>query len=397
MMSCKSSADWFARKPHLQYANNSAALLRSLVQREQFMRVFGHTKKFGEPGFSFVVHYDCGLNPCAEVGFYPVLEENGEKRTGWAFCNLTSINAAMLRTERDFMEAARAATLIGTLQASYTDFPYLGEVSEKIARRDALIGVSMTGMQDSPAIALDPRLQRRVASHVKLWNETFATALGINSAARTTVVKPEGTGTLTLLCNESPSIGAGIHPHEDRRYIRRVTASDNEVVFQKFREVNPEMCRLKPDGNWVIEFPIKAGDQATLIDDQTAVEFLAQVRSTQQNWVVPGTARDVDCPGLHNNVSCTVATREHEWSAVAEYLWEHRDDFTAVSFLPRDVTKVYAFAPYEAVKTAEQDRRWRELAGCYTTVDYTSIREDEDNTTLRGEAACAGGQCEWAA
>ncbi len=393
MMNCKARSDWYSKKPHLARANNSVVLLRSTVQEEQFRRVFRHTRQFGEPGFALVSNRNHGYNPCFEIGLDPVWIDGGRASTGWAFCNLTTINAAMLRTTEDFTRAARAATLIGTLQAAYTDFPYLGEVSEKIARRDALIGVSITGMQDRPEIALHPATQRAVAEQVVEWNEQFAAAIGIRSAARTTCVKPEGTGTLTLFCPATPSVGAGVHPHEARRYIRRVTADDQETVFQAFRARNPTACERKPDGNWVIAFPIQVADDATLIDDQTAVEFLEQVRSTQQNWVLPGTARESASPGLRHNVSCTVATRDHEWEAVADYLWTHRDDFTAVSFLPRDVSKLYAFAPYEGVRSEAQDRRWRALVDAYVPVDYSAIVELEDDTALSGEAACAGGAC----
>ena len=393
MMNCKVDADWYGREPWLSRANNSAVLLRGAVTEEQFRRVFKYTRAYGEPGFTFVSSYDHVTNPCAEIGLDPVYIQGSERSTGWAFCNLTSVNAAACRDGDDFLRAAESASIIGTLQAGYTSFPYLGSVSEAIAERDALIGVSITGMQDHPEIALDPVWQQRAALKVIDVNDMVARAIGIMSAARATCVKPEGTGTLTLFCEATPAVGAGIHPHEARQYIRRVTADENERPFQEFLRVNPGMCEKKPDGNWVISFPIQVSDDATLLDDLRAVEFLEQVRSTQENWVLPGTTWQSAVPGLTHNVSCTVATREHEWGEVADYLWEHRDDFTAVSFLPRDVTKIYDYAPYEGVRTPEQARRFRELVAMYKPVDYTKMVEDEDGTNLSGEAACSGGAC----
>ncbi len=288
------------------------------------------------------------------------------------------------------MEAARAATLIGTLQASYTDMPYLGVISEAIARRDALLGIGMTGMQDCPTIACDPTLQSEVAEMVTEWNTEFSRIIGINSAARATCVKPSGTTSLEL-----GSVGSGIHPHHSRRYIRRVTADELETVFQAFKTTNPHMCVRKPDGKWVIEFPVQAPEGAALREDFTALRFLDVVRSTQENWVGPGTTRESAVPGLRHNVSNTVTVKSDEWDGVGDYLWEHRDEFTGVAFLPDDGDTVYPFAPFEAVLTETQEHRWRELVANYRPVDYLTIRELTDDTNVSQEPACAGGQCEW--
>jgi hypothetical protein len=326
---------------------------------------------------------------CAEIGLDPVLiNSDGSTSTGWAMCNLCEINAAKLRTREDFVEAAWAATLIGTLQASYTDMPYLGKVTEAVVRRDALLGIGMTGMQDSPAIACDPDLQREVAQMIVEWNAEWAKLIGINTAARTTCVKPSGTTSLEL-----GNVGSGIHPHHARRYIRRVTADEYEVVFQAFRDVNPHMCVRRPDGKWMLEFPVEAPEGAILKEDMTAQQFMDVVRSTQQNWVVPGMTRKSATPGLSHNVSNTITVRPDEWALVADYLWKHRDSFTGVSLLPDDGDTIYAFAPFEAVRSEAQERRWNELVAHYKSVDYLSVLEAEDGTNLTGEAACAGGAC----
>lgn len=389
MMNIKSERHWFKREPWLANANNSAVLKRDEVKEKQFKRIFKATRTYGEPGFLFVDDYDHVTNPCAEIGLDPVLVmPDGSKQTGWAMCNLCEINAAKLTSLEDFKEAAWAATFIGTMQATYTDMPYLGEITEQIVRRDALLGVGMTGMQDSPAVACNPSFQREVAELCVQWNRQYAAMLGITPAARVTCVKPSGTTTLAL-----GSCGSGIHPHHARRYIRRVTADELEVVFQAFKAKNPHMCVQKPDGKWVIEFPVEAPDGATIKEDLTAVEFMDMVRSTQQNWVLPGTTRESGAPGLRHNVSNTITVRPGEWDAVADYLWQHRDSFTGVSLLPDDGDAIYPFAPFEAIKTEAQERRWNELVAGYVPMDYLEVYEAEDGTNLTGEAACAGGAC----
>jgi ribonucleoside-triphosphate reductase len=389
LMNIKSDRNWFKKEPWLQNANNSVVLKRDEVKEKQFKRIFSMTKNYGEPGVLFVSDYNHVTNPCAEIGLDPVLvNDDGTTSTGWAMCNLCEINAAKLKTRQDFIQAAWAATVIGTMQATYTDMPYLGKVTEAIVRRDALLGIGMTGMQDSPAIACDPELQREVASMVVLWNKELAALLGINQAARTTCVKPSGTTSLEL-----GNVGSGIHPHHARRYIRRVTADELEVVFQAFKSVNPHMCVRRPDGKWVLEFPVEAPDGATVKEDLSAHQFMDMVRSTQQHWVLPGLTRPSTVPGLSHNVSNTITVRPDEWALVADYLWKHRDSFTGVSLLPDDGDTIYAFAPFEAVRTEAQERRWNELVSHYKPVDYTTVLEAEDGTNLTGEAACSGGAC----
>lgn len=395
MMNLKVDASWFDKEPWLANANNSVVLVRGEATKKQFERILKATRAYGEPGFLFVSKPDHVTNPCSEIGLNPVLAEEwvamgdtySSTQTGWAMCNLCEINAAKLTSLDDYLEAAKAATFIGTLQASYTDFPYLGTVTEKIVRRDALLGVGMTGIQDAPHIARNPTYQRQVAEACVAWNREFAALIGINPAARVTTVKPSGTTSLAL-----GNVGSGIHAHHARRYIRRVTADALEVVFQAFKAANPHMCVQKPDGKWVIEFPVEAPDGAAVKEDFSAIEFLGMVRSTQQNWVVPGTARDD--AGLRHNVSNTVTVKPDEWDAVCDYLWKYRNEFTGVSLLPSMGDTLYAFAPFEAVKTDAQERRWNDLVADYKPVDYLAMFEAEDGTALTAEAACAGGACE---
>jgi ribonucleoside-diphosphate reductase alpha chain len=408
MMNCK-TGDWYSKEPYLQNANNSVVLVRGEVREKEFRRVFESTRHWGEPGFFFTWNAEWGGNPCMEVTFDPrlIIDEKiqrklakkniqvdvGDVFSGWAFCNLTTINAAKLRSLDDFLAAAKAATFIGTLQATYTSFPYLGWISEAIAERDALLGVSMTGMLDSPAISCNPEYQQTVARHVKSWNRQFAEMFGIEAAARTTLVKPEGTSSLAL-----GGVASGHHAHHARRYIRRVIADQYEPVFQAFQEKNPHMCKLVGKGKWIIEFPVEIPPEALVKADLTAIEFLEMVGSTQKNWVGPGTnlERTQHHFGepLTHNVSNTVHVRKEEWSQVADYLWEHRNSFSGVSFIEERSDKQYANAPFEAVITEADEAYFHRLLDGYTPLDYSSLREEEDGTTLRSEAACAGGACE---
>jgi ATP cone domain-containing protein len=403
MMNCKTGS-WYQQEPWLANANNSVALRRDEAKKKQFKRIFDMTKQWGEPGFYFTENPDFGTNPCCEIGLNPVLVIDqeikdrlgkkdiqaplGARYTGWAFCNLCEINASKLTDLESFRAAARAATLIGTLQATYTNMPYLGWVSETIAEREALLGIGMTGMLDAPEASCNPEWQRVVAGEIVDWNREFARKLGINPAARTTCVKPSGTTSLELGC-----VASGHHAHHARRYVRRVIADELEFVFQEFRRVNPHMCVRKPDGKWVIEFPVQAPDGAIVKADLSAVRFLEMVKSTQQNWVVTGTAYSRYSKGLTHNVSNTIHVKPDEWDAVAEYLWDNRESFSGVALLPASGDKDYSFAPCEAVETESDEAHWNHLIAGYKPVDYSSLREGEDGTDLKAEPACASGAC----
>jgi ribonucleoside-triphosphate reductase len=404
------TGDWFDHRPWRQNSNNSVALKRDEIKKKHFKRIFKMTREWGEPGFVFCEDLDFICNPCVEIGLnskliidddvLSLLEKRrqrgkfvpnvklGEVYTGFSFCNLTEINAAKFTSYEEFEDAARAATIIGTLQASYSEFGYLSWVSEVIAEREALIGVSMTGMLDAPGIACNAEYQQKVAAKVVEWNREIAGMIDIRPAARATTIKPAGTSSLVL-----GNVASGHHPHHARRYIRRVTADELEVVFQAFREVNPHMCVRKPNGKFSVEFPIEVSDGAVVKDDLSAIQFLEMVKSTQMNWVLPGTGRPESSPGYSHNVSNTVVVKPDEWDEVAEYLFNNKQYFTGVSLLPASGDKDYAFAPHEAIVTEADEARFNQLVSHYKPMDYTSIIELEDGTRLSGEAACAGGAC----
>jgi ribonucleoside-diphosphate reductase alpha chain len=236
---------------------------------------------------------------------------------------------------------------------------------------------------------LNPEFQQNAAKIAIEENKRVANLIGIKSAARITTTKPSGTASLLL-----GGVGSGIHPHHASRYIRRVTANELEPVFQHFKSKNPHMCVKKPNGDWVIEFPIQSKDGSILKENVSAVEFLNIVKLTQENWVMTGTARPESSPGLTHNVSNTVMVGPEEWDEVMEFVWENKDIFSGISFIPKTGDKDYAFAPLEAIKTEADEEKWNHLIKHYQPVDYSAMIEEDDSTSLKDNVACSGGACE---
>lgn len=392
MMNAK-TGNWFQDNPQRGRSNNSVKLVHGKTEKAQFVEAFNKQKEWGEPGFYFAENEVYGSNPCVEIGLNPVDGDVATpENTGWQFCNLTEINGAKLKTHTDFVRAVQAAAMIGTLQAGYTHFPYLGEITEKLCRREALLGVSITGMMDAPDIAFDPQVQSDMAKLAVATNQVIAEKIGINSAARVTCVKPAGTTSLVL------GTASGAHPRHARRYFRRVQANTQDPVYRYFKQVNPHMCEAsvwssnKTDD--VITFPIQAPDKAITRHSISAVEFLKKVHSTQKNWVLPGNAKPNSSPGLQHNVSNTITVDESEWDEVMEFIWEHRKDFTGISMLAKTGDKDYPQAPHEAVSTDADEVRWNTLIEHYRPVDYKGLKEEQDDTSPQSEMACAGGKCD---
>lgn len=391
MMNAK-RGNWFENNPQRGRSNNSVKLIRNETSKSQFMRIFSKQKEWGEPGFYFADSLAHGSNPCCEIGLNPQLEKDGKIQTGWQFCNLTEINGAKLKTEEDFAIAVRAATIIGTCQAGYTDFPFLGDVSEELCRREALLGVSITGMMDSPEIALNPDLQKKMAELAIEVNQQVAAKIQIEPAARLTCVKPAGTTSLLL------GTASGIHPRHARRYFRRIQANKQDPVYQYFKKHNPHMCEPSVwsanQTDDVVTFCLEAPENAILRSETKAIDFLKLVHSTQKNWVKAGTARPESNPGLHHNVSNTVTVRPDEWDDVADYIWDNREDFTGISLLHYAGDKVYQQAPHEECCSPQDEALWNQIIANFEEVDFTGMHEKEDVTNLQGEIACAGGACE---
>lgn len=379
---------WHHIEPQRARSNNSILLLRNQTTLEDFRKIIERTRQYGEPGFVFADHPQQLLNPCFEISFVPVTEDGV---CGVQFCNLTSINGAKVKTKQDFIEASKAAAIIGTLQAAYTDFKYLSNAAKKLTDDEALLGVSITGMMDNPAVLLDPGCQNLASVAAVEANRVWAEKIGIKQAARVTCIKPEGTSSLVL---ESAS---GIHPHHSRKYFRRVQMNKIDNVYQFFKMYNEHMCEPsvwsanKTDD--VVCFPIEVSPEAIVKGDLSAKQHLEYIKSTQTNWVIPGT-NDYDKP-IHHNVSCTVSVKDDEWDFVTKYLFDNRQFFCAVSLLPDFGDKLYAQAPNESVSTEADNQKYDAIIKNMSCIDYTKLKEDEDETSVQATVACAGNACEF--
>lgn len=290
-----------------------------------------------------------------EVGMFPKFRnKDGVHESGFSFCNLTEINGAKIKTREQFLDACKGAAILGTIQASYTNFKVLSPVSKKIAERDALIGVGITGMCENPEILFDPQLQEEGARVVKETNRRVADLIGINHAARTTVIKPSGNSSQLLGCTSS-----GIHKFHFKRFIRNIQAANTEQALQYVKEVNPVMVRpsvYNKEGESVISFPVELDNNVLTSEDSSALDFLKMVKLTKEHWIEEGTNFDhpfykeyPEMKDLRMNVSNTCTVRDDEWEEVREYVWKNRDIFSGISFLPKGGDLIYPQAPYTSV------------------------------------------------
>ncbi len=396
------TGNWWETNPQRRLSNNSAHFVRATASYEVFKSLIASTMEFGEPGFFFANSPDHGTNPCAEIGLEPTIDN----QSGWAFCNLTSVNVGACHTEHEFYEACTAAAWLGTLQAGYMDTGYLGRTTQRIMERDALLGVSLTGMADNPAIAFDPVVLKIGSQVVAVANEELATLIGINPAARLTTVKPEGTGSLVL------KVGNGIHPHHARRYLRHVEAGKMTDPLVKFMaEQIPEAVvpsAYAPD-EYKVVFPIDLGDGDLWLKAETdPIDHLEKVKMVQNNWVRPGTRRG----SLTHNVSNTIQVPEGRWDDVANHIWNNRDSYGGVSLLGSSGDLDYAQAPFVEVmlengeieakygtdsvrmeKAKAARDLWIRLRAAWKEVDFKKCVETTDNSAGLETVACAGGAC----
>lgn len=379
---------WKHIEPQRARSNNSVLLLRNTATEEEFVKISSITRQFGEPGFVFADHPDQLFNPCFEIAFLPVTKDG---ICGVQFCNLSSVNGVKITTEQEFYDAVWAATVLGTLQATYTEFKYLSNTAKELTEAEALLGVSITGVMDAPKIILNEAVQSKGAALATETNKLWAKKLGINQAARITTIKPEGTSSLVL---ESAS---GIHPHHARRYFRRVQMNKHDPVYKFFKKHNPHMCE---ESVWsanktddVVTFPITVPDKAFIKADLPALKHLEIIKSTQKHWVNNGRTEANVNPVSHN-VSCTVIVDDTEWETVFKYMFKNRHFFGAVALLPKIGDKLYKQSPNEAITTADDETKWNEIVLNYKPVNYKHLEEDEDTTKLADALACAGGKCD---
>jgi ribonucleoside-diphosphate reductase alpha chain len=345
MMNAK-TGNWFMDNPQRGRSNNSAVIVRDETTPEEFGKIMESVKQFGEPGFVFVESKEHTTNPCVEIGMYPQIN----KKSGWQGCNLTEINGGKCNTEEDFYKACRAASILGTLQAGYTDFKFLTDTSKLIFDREALLGVSITGWMNNPDILFNEKILEKGAQIVKDVNREVARIIGINPAARTTCVKPSGNASVLL------QTASGIHAEHSPMYIRNVQMNKESEITQAIMKTNPYMVE---ESVWsaggtdvVVSFPIMPNKGSMYKDDLLGVKHLELVKKAQKHWVEAGTNEELCADrGVRHNVSNTIIV--DDWDEVEKYVFENRHSFAGISFLPMTGDKDYNQAPNTAVITAK--------------------------------------------
>ena len=370
MISCKSGA-WWELNPQRGRANNSAVLLRSITEKEQFQDIWRRIEASGagEPGIYFTNNVEWGTNPCCEIALKP-----------FQFCNLCEVNVSDIESQEDLNGRVKAASLIGTLQAGYSDFHYLREVWKRTTEKEALIGVSMTGI-GSGVVTHWTYSMTEAAEIVKAENERVAKILGINCAARCTTVKPAGTTSLAL------GTSSGIHAWHNDYYLRRVRVGKNEAIYTYLSIYHPELLeddKFRPHDTAIITVPQKAPEGA-ILRTESPFDLLERVKQVTKEWIKPGHRKGNNT----HNVSATVSIKNDEWDAVGEWMWENRKFYNGLSVLPFD-GHTYVQAPF----TDCTEEEYNALMETLKEVDLSKVVELEDMTDLAGEAACAGGACE---
>jgi ribonucleoside-triphosphate reductase len=363
--------EWWVKHPHRARANNSAILPRDLVTQEEFYHIFDMCIKSnsGEPGFSWTNDIETGFNPCHEINL-----------NSHQFCNLTTTNVTALRDDRDLFKRVQSAALLGTLQASYTEFPYLSEKWKQVTEKEALLGCSFTGIADATGLSGS---QLRAAAQIVLeTNEKYAKKIGINPAARTTAIKPEGTASCVV------GSSSGIHARFGQHYLRRVRMNKDDSLAKYLKSVVPELVEddLFSSSGVVVTIPQESPEGSILRKNETALAALARVNFYNENWVQPGHRYGSNT----HNVSCTINYKPEEVEQLRQEMWNTRHIYSGISLLPYD-GGTYQQAPFEECDKATFDK----LDVMVKEIDLTKVIELEDNTERINELACSGGSCEW--
>jgi|TARA_R110002012_G_scaffold6707_1_gene31985 ribonucleoside-triphosphate reductase len=368
MISCK-TGNWWETNPQRGRANNSAALMRHKLTKSFFMDLWKRVELSGagEPGIYLTNDKDWGTNPCCEIALRP-----------FQFCNLCEVNASDITSQEDFENRVKAATFIGTLQAGYTEFHYLRPIWQRTTEKDALIGVSMTGIGSGTVLGYD---MTKAAEIVKQENERVASIIGINKSARTTTVKPAGTTSLAL------GTSSGIHAWHNDYYIRRIRVGKNEAIYTYLQKHHPELVEdeyFRPHDTAVISIPQKA-PKGAIMRTESPFQLLDRIKKVHLEWVKPGHRTGNNT----HNVSATVSLRDEEWDLAGDWMWDNREHYNGLSVLPYN-GGTYVQAPFEDC----DKEKYTEMLKTLKDVDLSKIIELDDNTDLSGELACAGGACE---
>lgn len=377
------TGQWWETAPHMALSNNSVAYTDK-PDSETFLREWTSLveSKSGERGIFNRVSaqkqaakngrrnpdYEFGTNPCSEIILRP-----------HQFCNLTEVVIKEHDTDEDLDRKVRLATILGTAQATLTDFPYLRKIWKSNTQEERLLGVSLTGIMDNIhtncfLVNMRERLTRLKQIAIDT-NKKYAKRFGIEESTAITCVKPSGT--VSQLCDSA----SGIHARHSRYYIRTVRG-DNKDPLTKFmidQGVPSEPCVMKPDTTTVFSFPMMSPSGSRLRNDLSAIEQLEIWLIYQEHW-------------CEHKPSITVTVKEEEWLDVGAFVFKHFDKMSGVSFLPHS-DHVYQQAPYQECTEDEYDAM---LLKMKTRIDWSKLRDYEsvDNTAGSQTMACSGDSCE---
>ena len=370
---------WWDTAPHRALANNSAVYNetptvgkfmeewlslynshsgeRGIFNREAAQKTvakYGHR----DPNFEF------GTNPCSEIILRP-----------YQFCNLSECVVRHDDNKETLLRKVRLAAILGTIQATFTKFPYLRKVWQRNTEEERLLGVSLTGIYDNPLLTTEGEELNELLAELRLAardaNAEFAAKLGIPVSAAITCVKPSGT------VSQLVDSASGIHPRHAKYYVRRVRGDKKDPLSQFLvnQGVPGEDCVYKPTQTTVFSFPIKAPDGITR-DEVTPMAHLQLWLTYQRHW-------------CEHKPSVTISVEEKDWPTVGALTWEHFDEISGVSYLPYD-GGTYRQAPYETCTEAE----YEELKAKMPVINWELFTENTDNVEGAQQLACTAGVCE---
>ena len=377
------SGQWWETAAHRALANNSVSYTEK-PDVETFMREWTALveSKSGERGvFNREASkkqaakygrrdsdYEFGTNPCSEIILRP-----------YQFCNLTECVVRATDTIEDLERKVRLATILGTIQSTYTKFPYLRKVWRDNTEAERLLGVSLTGIMDNPLLTTKNKGLNETLAHLRKvavdTNAEFADKLGIPVSAAISCVKPSGT------VSQLVDSASGIHARHSRFYVRTVRGDNKDPLtqFMKDQGIPHEPCVFKGDTTTVFSFPQKSPNKAVTRDDMSAIEQLEMWLAYQRNW-------------CEHKPSVTISVRDSEWLDVGAFVYKHFDEMSGVSFLPHS-DHTYQQAPYQDCS----EREYKELSKLMPkSIDWSQLSEyeQEDNTVAMQTMACSGDSCE---
>jgi ribonucleoside-triphosphate reductase len=377
------SGQWWETAAHRALANNSVSYTEK-PDVETFMREWTALveSKSGERGvFNREAsrkqaakysrrdsNWEFGTNPCSEI----ILRSA-------QFCNLSECIIRATDSIEDIERKVKLATILGTIQSTYTKFPYLSKDWQRNTEEERLLGVSLTGIMDNPLMTSANAGLEKTLEHLRsiavATNAEWAERLGIPASAAITCVKPSGT------VSQLVDSASGIHARHSPYYIRTVRGDNKDPLtqFMKDQGIPNEPCVFKGDTTTVFSFPQKSPDLAVTRNDMTAIEQLEMWLTYQRHW-------------CEHKPSVTISVREHEWLEVGAFVYKHFDEMSGVSFLPHS-DHTYQQAPYQDCEKGEYQRLLKLMP---KSIDWTKLSdyEQEDNTVSMQTMACSGDSCE---